>query len=243
MRGSQKNATAVNGTSTQMVAHVVGNPQMHELQVCNAYAAGPLDVHVVNGEQKTTLATKLPYKTCKSFAQTMTVGDYLEFQTPETKDPVIVPSIPVGDTTALFVAYQKANVFSVFHHYFEQLKNAQVAVVDVAPAGATLEETSQPRASKLTCKNAQCGVGKVEVLPANTAEPLFPGQYELTVGQEPTALNLDLMPGKCYAVLRLNKDSLMVFPDTAPPPATYQSGAAPAVLAPALFTALLGLGL
>lgn len=234
MRGNQKNASN---------SQAVGAPKQHELLVCNAYPAGTLDVHVVIGEQKTSLASKLPYKSCQSFVQAMAVGDYLEFQTADVQKPVIVPSIPVADTTAMFVAYEKApsgeSAFNVWHHYFEPLKNAQVAVVDVAPPGATLEETSQPRASKLTCTNAMCGAGKVEVLPANTVEPLFPGQYEVKVGQEATALNLDLQPGKCYAVLRLNKNSLMVFPNAAPQK-VYQSGAKTMSAASVLLAVMLG---
>merc|ERR1719388_415418 len=113
-----------------------------------------------------------------------------------------------------------APAFNVWYHYYEKLVNSQLAVIDVAPPGATLQG---PAASKLVCTGGQCSAGKVEVIPTGEAEPLFPGSYQMTVGQEPTQLNLDLAAGECYAVLRMGKDTLMVYPPMSAQAASFHA--------------------
>eukprot|EP00746_Dinoflagellata_sp_MGD_P000300 gnl/MRDRNA2_/MRDRNA2_100532_c0_seq1.p1 gnl/MRDRNA2_/MRDRNA2_100532_c0~~gnl/MRDRNA2_/MRDRNA2_100532_c0_seq1.p1 ORF type:complete len:319 (-),score=75.82 gnl/MRDRNA2_/MRDRNA2_100532_c0_seq1:81-1037(-) len=263
------NATGV--ATAAKVQNVATAPQSHVLRICNAHPKATLNVHVVVGQTKSALATGLAWQQCGEYVQTLSAGDYLEFDT--GGKPVIVPSIPVADTKALFIAYDKgeqasllqapkanstnatekvgapaaapaaapgaapaaaatpAPTFNVWYHYYEKLVNSQVAVIDVAPPGATL---SGPAASKLVCTGGQCGAGKVEVIPTGEVEPLFPGTYKMTVGQEPTQLNLDLVAGECYAVLRMGKDTLVVYPPVSAQAASFhakpqsQSGAASA---------------
>jgi len=231
----------VGDASTASQSQVATASQSHILRICNAHPKAALTVHVVVGETKTVLAQGMAWQQCGEYYQTLAAGDYLEFSM--GGKPVIVPSIPVADTKALFVAYDKgepasllqnatgkgaapaaapaaapsaapgaavaAPAFNVWYHYYEKLVNSQVAVIDVAPPGATLQG---PAASKLVCTGGQCTAGKVEVIPTGEAEPLFPGSYQMTVGQEPTQLNLNLAAGECYAVLRMGKDTLVVYP-------------------------------
>jgi len=268
-------ATAVKAES------VVTASQSHVLRICNAHPKATLNVHVVVGQMKPALVTGMAWQQCGEYFQTLAAGDYLEFDT--GGKPVIVPSIPVADTKALFVAYDKgpaaallqapaagnasnatakgaapaaatgaapapaaaatpAPAFNVWYHYYEKLVNSQLAVIDVAPPGATLQG---PAASKLVCTGGQCSAGKVEVIPTGEAEPLFPGSYQMTVGQEPTQLNLDLAAGECYAVLRMGKDTLVVFPPVAGQAALHakpkaESGAASASALLALMLAMVG---
>jgi len=206
------NATSVN------VRDFTSKPQHHTIRICNAYPKAALSVHVVAGGAKKELAKGMSWQECSELYLSFAVGDYFEFDL--GGKPVILPSIPVSDTKAMFVAYDKENTLSVWYHYYEKLVNPQVAVIDVAPTGASLKG---PAASKLICTGGQCSSGKVEVIPTGEAEPLFPGKYKVTVGQEPTELDLDLAEGECYAVLRTGKDQLMVYPPLSAQPQKFNA--------------------
>merc|ERR1719240_1228881 len=100
------------------------------------------------------------------YVHDVSIGDYLEFTVDGVnKPPVIMPAVPVGSgAVAVFVAYEKEQgSVSIWYHYFENLKNTQVAVIDVAGPGSTLKQGL----SSLACEGGSCLKGKVETIPTD----------------------------------------------------------------------------
>merc|ERR1719473_2398159 len=147
-------------------------------------------------------------KGCQQVVSTVTVGDYLEFMVDGVKKSVTLPAVPMGNNVvALFVAYEKVpGQVTVWYHYFEKLKNSQVAVIDVAPPGKTLKAEAP---SKLLCVSGSCHHGKPETITADSVEPLFPGQYEVYFPGENDITKMDLVPGESYVVMRTGANELV----------------------------------
>lgn len=214
-------SASASANATRAAPKVVGKPQRHVMRICNAFPGKALSVMAsFGGMQQKLTPSKIPMKGCEQFVSTVTVGDYLEFYVDGVKKSVTLPAVPMGnDVVALFVVYEKVpGSATVWYHYFEKLKNSQVAVIDVAPPTAALKGESS---SKLLCLSGACHAGKKEDISTDSVEPVFPGHYEISIAGEHTVVAMDLYAGESYAVMRMGPDDLVTFPSASAPPQSF----------------------